>query len=39
VDFCALAACREIIGVAGSSFSDVVAAWGGKPLKKIILDA
>lgn len=39
VDFCALAACREIIGVAGSSFSDVVAAWGNRPLRKIILNA
>ena len=34
-DLLSLAACREILGSAGSSFSEIAAAWGGCPLKVV----
>ena len=36
-DLLSLAACREILGSAGSSFSEIAAAWGGCPLKVVAL--
>jgi hypothetical protein len=35
-DLLCLARCREILGSAGSSFSEVAAAWGGCPLHLIL---
>jgi hypothetical protein len=33
IDFLCLAACKEILGSAGSSFSEMAAAYGGRPLR------